>query len=84
MTTPVIPVFGEPRQKDEVSSKLAWAVKQDCLKGIFLMSQAKKREEARKLVVVPDFACCVCPGGLCFLQAVTWVSWRKELSPPRP
>lgn len=74
MITPVLPVFGELRQKDEVSSKLAWAIKQDCLK----MSQAKKKKEPRQLVAV------VCPGGLCFLQAVTRVSWRKELSPPRP
>lgn len=41
------------------------------------MSQAKKREKPRKLVAVV----CVL-GDSCFLQAVTWVSWRKELSPP--
>ena len=64
MITPVIPVFGEPRQKDEVSSKLAWALEQDCLKGIFLMSQAKKREETRTLVVVPDCVLCVSWGTL--------------------
>lgn len=86
-STPVIPTLGELRQKDGVSSKPAWAIEQDFVSNEFfkIRSQAKKgREETSKLVVVPDFACCVCPGGLCFLQAVTWVSWRKEVSPPRP